>query len=125
MPAVNNVGEPCAGEPHARFDAAGAGNGANLTGIRGPRAGVLQNATTTAWAGTTRQTTRHRASARPYTPLVLMLVGECWVGHGGWCEADVACGGVAGPRPVVWWVVAPLGGWWLARAGPWSGQGGS
>ena len=28
MPAVNGVGEPCAGEPHARFDAAGAGNGA-------------------------------------------------------------------------------------------------
>ena len=28
MPAVNDVGEPCAGEPHARFDAAGAGNGA-------------------------------------------------------------------------------------------------
>jgi hypothetical protein len=28
MPAVNGVGEPCAGEPHARFEAAGAGNGA-------------------------------------------------------------------------------------------------
>ena len=25
MPAVNDVGKPCAGEPHARFDAAGAG----------------------------------------------------------------------------------------------------
>jgi hypothetical protein len=25
MPAVNDVGEPCAGEPHARFDVAGAG----------------------------------------------------------------------------------------------------
>jgi hypothetical protein len=31
MPAVNGVGEPCAGEPHARFEAAGAGNGADLT----------------------------------------------------------------------------------------------
>ena len=31
MPAVNDVGEPCAGEPHARFDAAGTGNGADLT----------------------------------------------------------------------------------------------
>ena len=30
MPAVNGVGEPCAGEPHARFEAAGAGNGADL-----------------------------------------------------------------------------------------------
>src|SRR5208283_2085163 len=27
-PAVNGVGEPCAGEPHARFEVAGAGNGA-------------------------------------------------------------------------------------------------
>ena len=31
MPAVNGVGEPCAGEPHARFEVAGAGNGADLT----------------------------------------------------------------------------------------------
>ena len=31
MPPVNGVGEPCAGEPHARFEAAGAGNGADLT----------------------------------------------------------------------------------------------
>src|SRR5260370_1316741 len=28
MPAVNGVGEPCAGEPHARVEVAGAGNGA-------------------------------------------------------------------------------------------------
>src|SRR5512142_3555733 len=28
MPPVNGVGEPCAGEPHARFEVAGAGNGA-------------------------------------------------------------------------------------------------
>ena len=34
MPAVNGVGEPCAGEPHARFDAAGAGNGAPGHGHR-------------------------------------------------------------------------------------------
>jgi len=26
MPAVKNVGEPCAGEPHARFDVAAGGN---------------------------------------------------------------------------------------------------
>src|SRR5207247_6597218 len=30
MPAVNGVGEPCAGEPHARIEVAGAGNGAPL-----------------------------------------------------------------------------------------------
>jgi hypothetical protein len=34
MPPVNGVGEPCAGEPHARFDAAGAGNGAPGHGHR-------------------------------------------------------------------------------------------
>src|SRR5260370_23186108 len=28
MPAVTGVGDPCAGEPHARFEVAGAGNGA-------------------------------------------------------------------------------------------------
>ena len=28
IPAVNGVGESCAGEPHARFEVAGAGNGA-------------------------------------------------------------------------------------------------
>jgi len=31
---VNGVGEPCAGEPHARFEAAGAGNGAPGHGHR-------------------------------------------------------------------------------------------
>ena len=39
MPAVNGVGEPCAGEPHARFEAAGTGNGADLakdTGVAQP-----------------------------------------------------------------------------------------
>src|SRR5215211_7857306 len=28
MPSVNGVGEPCAGEPHARIEVAGIGNGA-------------------------------------------------------------------------------------------------
>ncbi len=30
MPAVNGVGEPCAGKPHARFEVAGTGDGADL-----------------------------------------------------------------------------------------------
>ena len=35
MPAVNGVGEPCAGEPHARFEVAGAGGeGDQTTGTR-------------------------------------------------------------------------------------------
>jgi hypothetical protein len=39
MPAVNGVGEPCAGKPHARFEAAGTGNGTDLakdTGVAQP-----------------------------------------------------------------------------------------
>ena len=39
MPAVNGVDEPCAGEPHARFEVAGTGNGADLakdTGVAQP-----------------------------------------------------------------------------------------
>ena len=59
MPAVNDVGEPCAGERHARFEVAGAGNGAVMaTGqgspreTGGPEPGPAYNS--------------HRASARPY-----------------------------------------------------------
>jgi hypothetical protein len=34
MPAVKNVGEPCAGEPHARFDVAAGGNQTSRANIR-------------------------------------------------------------------------------------------
>jgi hypothetical protein len=61
-PPVKNVGEPCAGEPHARFDVAGAGNGAvtatehgSPRETKGPEPGPAYH--------------RHRASARPYQPL--------------------------------------------------------
>jgi hypothetical protein len=37
MPAVNDVGEPCAGEPHARFEVAGAGNGTQQCHRASPR----------------------------------------------------------------------------------------
>jgi len=40
MPAVNGVGEPGAGEPHARIEVAGAGNGVKnqvmVTGVAQP-----------------------------------------------------------------------------------------
>jgi hypothetical protein len=63
MPPVNGVGEPCAGEPHARFEAAGAGNGAPGYGHAAKRP-----------AGETRGKVAagpdagqcHRASPRPY-----------------------------------------------------------
>jgi hypothetical protein len=64
MPVVNDVGEPCAGEPHARFDAAGAGNGAD-------RATVIGEGTTDRETGGRKAPSptvwkRHRASSRPY-----------------------------------------------------------
>ena len=64
MPAVNDVGEPCAGEPHARFDGReletertyhGHGSGTPWR----ETAGTLKAAGPTARRG-------HRASFRPY-----------------------------------------------------------
>ena len=40
MPTVNGVGEPCAGEPHARFEVAGAGNGVARSAICESRVGA-------------------------------------------------------------------------------------
>ena len=64
MPAVNGVGEPCAGEPHARFEVAGAGNGADLT----KGAGVAQPAGKPAEERPQAlPSASHRASPRPYS----------------------------------------------------------
>src|SRR5215471_11372608 len=64
MPAVNGVGEPCAGKPHARFEAAGAGNGAPWPRSRqwDTRTGNHRNHKA---AGPTANL-GHRASSRPY-----------------------------------------------------------
>ena len=77
MPAVNGVGEPCAGEPHARFDAAGAGNGATWPWALGWRNRPGNRRHTKAPGPTVR--TRHRASPRPYVIL------------GWWPEAVAGC----------------------------------
>ena len=63
MPPVNGVGEPCAGEPHARFDAAGAGNGAPGHGhaVKQPAGETRGKVAAGPHAGQ-----RHRASPRPY-----------------------------------------------------------
>jgi hypothetical protein len=52
MPTVKNVGEPCAGEPHARFEVAAGGNQASRLQPRGPGASRRPY-----------QTPRHRSSA--------------------------------------------------------------
>jgi hypothetical protein len=72
MPAVNGVGEPCAGEPHARFEVAGAGNGAARSAFCESRVGVLKDATTTTRSGLSRSISGNRASARPYTKPTLI-----------------------------------------------------
>ena len=65
MPTVNGVGEPCAGEPHARFEAAGTGNGADLAMVTG----VAQPTGKPAEDGPQAlQSASHRASPRPYKP---------------------------------------------------------
>ena len=56
-PPVKDVGEPCAGELHARFDGRALETEQPRQGNRGPRAGALRNATTMAWAGTTSPVT--------------------------------------------------------------------
>jgi RNA-directed DNA polymerase len=64
MLAVNGVGEPCAGEPHARFDAARAGNGASGQSHRN-EAAHRGNPGKSGYGPNAGQ--RHRASPRPYT----------------------------------------------------------
>jgi hypothetical protein len=70
MPAVNGVGEPCAGEPHARFEVAGTGNGADLA----KDTGVAQPAGKPA-ATKALKPASHRASPRPYI-LILGVSGR-------------------------------------------------
>jgi hypothetical protein len=48
---MNDVGEPCAGEPHARFDRGPLAKRNEPCGGRWSRAGALQHATTTARSG--------------------------------------------------------------------------
>ena len=49
MPAVKNVGEPCAGEPHARFDAAAGGNQASRQARAVPAPPADPTATQRVW----------------------------------------------------------------------------
>jgi hypothetical protein len=64
MPAVNGVGEPCAREPHARFEAAGAGNGATLAMVTAVKRPAGESRGKVAAGPNDRR--RHRASPRPY-----------------------------------------------------------
>jgi hypothetical protein len=69
MPAVNDVGEPCAGEPHARFD--GRELETEYTGPRPRQWDILTgNRRNSKAAGPTARMD-HRASSRPYRKVAL------------------------------------------------------
>src|SRR5215207_9355912 len=65
MPAVNDVGEPCAGEPHARFDGRGleteARNLTTVTGVAQPTGKPAEH------RPRPYRRRSHRASPRPYS----------------------------------------------------------
>jgi hypothetical protein len=65
MPAVNDVGEPCAGKPHARFDGRELETEQALVKDTEKNATVRNHPATAAPRPTTRKC--HRASSRPYT----------------------------------------------------------
>jgi hypothetical protein len=64
MPAVNDVGEPCAGEPHARFDGRELETEQALVTDTEKNAPVGNHPATAAPRPTAKNC--HRASSRPY-----------------------------------------------------------
>jgi hypothetical protein len=72
MPAVNDVGEPCAGEPHARFDGRELETEQDLVKDTEKNATVGNHPATMAPRPTTSNC--HRASSRPY---VVRRLGAC------------------------------------------------
>jgi len=71
MPAVNDVGEPCAGEPHARFD--GRELETEYTWSR-DASGTTSRETAGMKACSPTASTRHRASSRPYKLIMVVVV---------------------------------------------------
>jgi hypothetical protein len=93
MPAVNGVGEPCAGEPHARFEVAGTGNGADLakdTGVAqptgkpaatkapGPKASKPPRQSPTLHPGRDGSVTTDKVAACQLGPPTIIFLG--WIG---------------------------------------------
>ena len=92
MPAVNGVGEPCAGEPHARFEAAGAGNGADLTkdtGVAQPTGKPAEQ------RPRALPSASHRASPRPYTQVTSRQVAIVFLSR-----SAARCAGTCGVNPI-------------------------
>lgn len=82
MPPVNGVGEPGAGEPHARFEAAGAGNGAtNLVMVIGEGTADRETGGRQAPSPTARNATA--PAPDPTTSSGLVVEGEGGLDNGG------------------------------------------
>ena len=62
MPAVKNVGEPCAGEPHARFDVAAGGDQTSRANTRRAVQAPLADPTAPADAALSLAPERRRAA---------------------------------------------------------------
>jgi hypothetical protein len=93
MPAVNGVGEPCAGKPHARFDAAGAGNGATWPRSLGWHNQPGNRRNMKAPGPTAR--TRHRASPRPYAQVCARQAAIAASSR-----SAARCTGICGENPI-------------------------
>jgi hypothetical protein len=62
MPAVKNVGEPCAGEPHARFEVAAGGNQTSRASTRRAVQAPLADPTKSDGAGLGNETAAEKES---------------------------------------------------------------
>ena len=72
MPPVKDVGEPCAGEPHARFEVAAGGNQTSRANTRRTvQAPPADPTLTRVYAGEPDDSFGHKAVAPP--PLVLRI----------------------------------------------------
>ncbi len=92
MPAVNDVGEPCAGEPHARFD----GRQLETEQIgQGHRSGTTRRETAGTKASGSTAKHSHRASSRPYNLAEVAIRGGLLV-----LLADAVQRGPTEKRPV-------------------------
>jgi hypothetical protein len=92
MPAVNGVGEPCAGEPHARFEVAGTGNGADLAKVTGVAQRTGKPAATKAPGPKASEPPRQSPTLQRLYVIIL---------YGCWTRAEARCRRPAGPGAAV------------------------
>jgi hypothetical protein len=109
---VNDVGEPCAGEPHARFDGRALETGWLRSAICGSRVGALRDATTMTLVGSQpidQPQPRQRSTLLPSLGQVCFVIQTPHA-----MRAGLGHVGKSYPDPVgsIWWA----GEWRYARA---------